>query len=421
MKNKTIERWINVKKFIMEANKRVKIRFRKGRFKSFGELENRSFDLEFYDFRDELRGVLYSSIKLLIELHKSDNGEKFIKLYDILINSAFVRFLCIDNTMHSKGALTRGIDGLRGLSDKEIGNLLHCRFETFFDYDYTVKRIWIPKGTEKDLRPIGLSNIKAKVVQELIRILLDPILLYLDSTRAETYNFGFKAGHGSVEAVFQLIERLNVFQPTYICSIDISKCFDSISHESILRELEGLIHPKMIVLVNFMLKGKIYDDIEKKYISPGGVGTPQGSKLSPSLANLVLRTLEVGSKSQYRMIRYADDIIIYGKGSKEVAIKDLKYRLLPHMLKLNEKKTLMFDCNRKDIQAMDFLGYNIRIPKPGGKYKPFIPEKKQAKILNNLKTVAKLCKRKSANKLAESLTPIIRGWSQFYILISRDA
>lgn len=76
--------------------------------------------LEFYHLRDEYRASLYSATRLLIRLRECGALEEVNQLQDLLLKSPFLRVLCIDNVLSNKGGFTPGLDGKKGLSDKEV-------------------------------------------------------------------------------------------------------------------------------------------------------------------------------------------------------------------------------------------------------------------------------------------------------------
>lgn len=93
-------------------------------------------------------------------------------------------------------------------------------------------------------------------------------------------------------AVDALIQNLNKVLPTFIINLDISKCFDKISHEAILRESKGRMHPKMLSLLESMLMFNIVDGRNGQVEGNNGIGTPQGSVVSPLICNMILNNVK---------------------------------------------------------------------------------------------------------------------------------
>ena len=111
-----------------------------------------------------------------------------------------------------------------------------------------------------------------------------------------TESFGFRTGRDTVMAVNTLFNNLNLRMPTFIINLDISKCFDMISHQAIIREAEGRIHPKLVSRLAQTLKYKVVDGKSGEVIENNGIGTPQGSVVSPALCNMILNCIKSGGK-----------------------------------------------------------------------------------------------------------------------------
>jgi RNA-directed DNA polymerase len=263
-----------VTKGLVEMNKSCIISLRKGRYKAWGESENRSSDLEFYHLRDEYRALLYSALRLLIRLREFGEVRKALKLQRVLLYSPFLRILCIDNVLSNKGGFTPGLDGKKGLSDKDLEWFMKSSITELKKLSYDVKLVWIPKENTTELRPLGISNALSKCAQELVRVLLEPILK-VDVSYGETESFGSRSGKSALMAVDTLVKNLNNVLPSFIINLDISKCFDKISHEAILRESKGRMHPEMLSLLETMLNFNIVDGRSGQVRGNNGIGTPQ--------------------------------------------------------------------------------------------------------------------------------------------------
>lgn len=157
--------------------------------------------------------------------------------------------------------------------------------------NYDVKLVWIPKDNSDELRPLGISNSMSKCAQELLRCLIERIL-EAEVSLKETESFGSRPGRSATMAVRTLIKNLNSNLPTFIINLDISKCFDRISHKAILRESKGRMHPEMVSLLDAMLKYKIVDGKNGHVKENNGIGTPQGSVVSPLICNMILNCIK---------------------------------------------------------------------------------------------------------------------------------
>lgn len=422
MKNKWNWEIKLVSNSIMEMNKSVLISLRKGRYKAWGESRNRSSELEYYHLRDEYRALLYSALRLLIKLYEFGTWTQIRRLQYILLKSPFLRILCIDNVLSNKGGFTPGLDGKKGLSDKEVQWFVKSKFSELKKLCYDVKLVWIPKENTNELRPLGISNALSKCAQELVRVLLEPVLEW-EVSKGETESFGSRTGKSALMAVNTLVQNLNSVLPTFIINLDISKCFDMISHVAIWKESFGRMHPEMIDLLEAMLKYDIVDGKNGIRRGNNGVGTPQGSVVSPLICNMILSCIKThGSRgNNIKVIRYVDVFIIggYGSGTRWLAI--IEEILKDVGLGINRAKTeIYFPYTKKDF-SFNFLGYEIHYNHKIRKFHLGIPSKKVDKIVKKLKNLFKDEKAEltSAWAVVKKLEPIIRGWSNYYDLIDK--
>ncbi|NEQ82793.1 MAG: RNA-dependent DNA polymerase, partial [Moorea sp. SIO2I5] len=189
-----------------------------------------------------------------------------------------------------------------------------------------------------------------------------------------------------------------------VIELDIKKCFDRISHASIM---EALIAPKAIKQGIFRcLKAGINPEFPEQ-------GTPQGGVVSPLLANIALNGIEEIHPS----VRYADDMLIFLKpGDKaENILEKVKTFLKERGMEISEEKTRI----TKSTDGFDFLGWNFINNKKNGKhivtpsaenYLAF--RDKVKKIVNNSNYGAKV--------KAQKLAPIVRGWRNYHKFCKMD-
>jgi len=287
------------------------------------------------------------------------------------------------NVLQNTGAKTEGIDGkvkknyydtVNRTPTSEGKELVEeiCRELKEITYKpQPVKRIYIPKANGK-MRPIGIPTIKDRVVQEAIRMVIEPIF---ESDFLEC-SHGFRPNRNTMDAIRICYRMMNVIQKYYwVIEGDIKGCFDSIDHKILMRLIRNRIADRK-------LTDTIYKCLKAGYQESGqiykpDVGTPQGGIISPLLANIFLHEFDKWWKENYYLdqyqrtirrkkkqgnfylIRYADDFIILSNGTKEATMemKDKVAKFLEDMnLELSTEKT-------KVTHAMDgfnFLGFHIR-------------------------------------------------------------
>lgn len=212
-----------------------------------------------------------------------DESYRFERLVRNLYNEDFY-FRAIGKLYANSGAGTVGSDGtaLSGFSNKDIVKIIEqIKNET---YEPTpLRRVYIPKKNGKK-RPLGMPNFKDKLVQEVIRLILEAIYepIFKDSSH------GFRPKRSCHTALNDI--NITFTGVKWFIEGDIKGCFDNISHHILLKLLERRIKDeKFIRLINKFLKcGYMEDWVYHKTYS----GTPQGGIMSPILANIYLHELD---------------------------------------------------------------------------------------------------------------------------------
>lgn len=223
--------------------------------------------------------VLNSLIK-----HSKDTNYKFERLYRILYNKDMY-LLAYQNIYAHEGNMTEGTDGetIDGMSLKRIDDLI----ENIRDESYQPKpsrRTYIKKKDGKRKRPLGIPAFIDKLVQEVIRMILEAI--YEGSF--ENCSHGFRPRKSCHTALDQIQTRFTGVK--WFIEGDIKGFFDNIHHDVLIGILkERIADERFIRLIRkFLNAGYIEDWIYHKTYS----GTPQGGIISPILANIYLDKLD---------------------------------------------------------------------------------------------------------------------------------
>ena len=148
-----------------------------------------------------------------------------------------------------------------------------------------VRRVWIPKPGKAEKRPLGIPAIKDRIIQECIRMVIEPIL----EAQFFRYSYGFRPMRDAGMAIERLRNICGKTGYSWVVEGDISKFFDTVNHTLLLKRLYGMgiRDRRVLMLIKQMLKAGIMNEIRINEL-----GTPQGGIISPLLANVYLDALD---------------------------------------------------------------------------------------------------------------------------------
>lgn len=222
------------------------------------------------------------------------------RLYRNLYNPEFF-LLAYERIQAKPGNITAGNDGntIDGMSMKRIDSLIQ-KLKDFSYQPKPARRTYIPKANGK-MRPLGIPAFDDKLVQEVVRMILESI--YEPTFQNSSHGFRPKR---SCHTALQYIKR-NYTGVKWFVEGDIKGCFDNVDHHVLVRILRRRIKDEYFISLiwKFLKAGYMEDWVYHNTYS----GTPQGSLISPILANIYLNELDVF------MAKYAESFNC-GKGRK---------------------------------------------------------------------------------------------------------
>jgi RNA-directed DNA polymerase len=222
-----------------------------------------------------------------------------------------------------------------------------------------LRRVYIPKAGEtarNASRPLSIPTVRDRVVMAAAKIVLEPVF-EADFLPA---SFGFRpkrSAHMACEAIRVEANR----GANWVLDADLSNCFGSISHDALMSLIERRVSDRdMLKLLRSWLRVGV---LENGIITDTVAGTPQGSPISPLLANVALHLLDEAWQRDGRrlgvLVRYCDDFVIIcaTPARAEQARRRVSDILAPLGLRLNPDKTRIA-CLTRGAEGFDFLGFH---------------------------------------------------------------
>lgn len=361
---------------------------------------------------------------------------QFDHLYRLICREEWIR-AAVNHVLSNQGARTAGIDGLtkKAFESETARNAFVLELQEELRQKrfrpVPVRRVNIPKANGK-LRPLGIPTLKDRVVQMLLKMVLEPIW---ESNFLNCSN-GFRPGRRTMDCIALLDSYINNRNKYYwVIEGDIKGAFDNIHHEILLKLLTQRIADQRILnLVDRFLKAGV---MEGSLFKSTEVGTPQGGICSPLLANIYLHQLDLFWWQKYgslnrkekerrrlkyqgncALIRYADDWLLLTNGSKAEAHRlrdEIQAFLLEELkLELSVEKTHVTHVN----DGFDFLGFHVRrYTSEDDRPKVLVTPSRKAvtrlKVKINEMTDRKRFRDKPLLKFS-ALNAVLRGWMTYF-------
>lgn len=370
--------------------------------------------------------------KLQRALHtkaKTEDGYRFYALYDKLYREDIL------SHAYAKCRANRGAPGVdrQGFPDIEeygverwLSELAHALKEERYRPD-AIRRVYIPKANGKR-RPLGISTLRDRVCMTAAMLVLEPIF----EADLPPQMYAYRPRRNAQQAIVEVEEQMFRGHPDVV-DADLSDYFGSIPHAEMLKSLaRRVVDRRVLSLLKRWLecaveekdsKGRKTKTTDAKDLRRG---RPQGSPVSPLLANVYMRRF-VLAWEQFGLdkrlgsciVTYADDLVILCRRGNADAASSWMRRIMKQLkLTVNEEKTRI--C-RIPEESFDFLGYTfgrLYSSKTGKARLGIRPSKRSinsiVQKLHAMTTNARSCM--DTTDMVKQLNRILVGWANYFIV-----
>jgi RNA-directed DNA polymerase len=361
-----------------------------------------------------LQRVLYRSAK-------QDPSRRFHALYDKVARSDILWRAWVEVANNGGAAGVDGVTITQVDADSVVGvrAFLDDLARRLRDKTYRprpLRRVHIPKpGTPGQTRPLGIPTVADRVVMTAAKLVLEPIF----EADFSPVSFGFRpkrSAHQALETVRVAANR----GADWVLDADIKACFDEIDHDALIAQVERrVVDGDLLKLLRTWLRAGVF---EGGIVSDTDTGTPQGSPISPLLANIALHALDQAWARWAglgTLVRYADDFVVLttSRQRAEEARRRIETVLGRLGLRLHPDKTRIIYLGGGE-NGFDFLGFHHqKTPSEWGRR--YLSKWPSARAMASIKakirdrTPRRFAHRELHDVVAD-LNPVLRGWGAYF-------
>ena len=327
--------------------------------------------------RTQSREIVSRGLTGVREAARKDKKRKFTSLlHHVTIG------LLRDGYYSLKRRAAPGVDGVtwqqygEGVEERLVD--LHDRVHRGAYRAQPSRRQYIPKADGRQ-RPLGIATLEDKIVQQAVGTVLNAI--YEEDFQG--FSYGFRPGRSQHDALDALAVGIKRRKVSWVLDLDIRGFFDNVSHEWLEKFVEHRIADRRIHrLIQKWLKAGVSEEGEWTETK---VGTPQGSVISPLLANIYLHYVfdlwvkqwRKSARGEVIVVRYADDVVLGFQSRTEANafLEQVRERMGKFGLELHPEKTRLIEFGRfaktnreqrgeSKPETFDFLGFTHMCGRP---------------------------------------------------------